>query len=178
MKMKEINLVETFYQHKNKVINTAIFLLAVLFSRNIYQQQLRVADSYRQREEIEVKKNAVLEDIRQLEKKIQAYKNFVNRKDISVAMNIMSEIAQVCSINVISIRPGQQKEYPSYVRHFFDLKLEANNYHSLGEFVSKLESRSELYSVEHLEIIPVYSSDKGKRLLSVGLDVSTILLKD
>ena len=176
--MKEINLKETLRQHKNKVINITIVILALLLGRSIYQQQIKVADSLKQRKETEEKRNIVLKEIKQLEKKIQGYNNFVNRKDISVAMNIMSEIARDFSLNVISIKPEAQEEKPTYTRHFFALKLETDNYHHLGKFISKLESRSELYSVESLRINPVYSADQQKKWLNIDLTVSTILLKE
>ena len=176
--MKDINLGWLFFQHKNKLINIAIIILALLFAHKIYQQQKKIMDSLRQKKATEEKKNTVLEDIQQLEKKIQSYKKFVNRKDISVAMNIMSELAQDFSINVISIRPEMQQENPLYTRHFFSLKLETDNYHDLGKFISKLESRSELYSVGNLKIMPMYSFDKAKKWLSVDLTISTILLRE
>lgn len=178
MNMKEINVGELFYQHKNKVINIAILIAALFFARNIYEQQLKVADSLQERKVTEEKKNVVLTDIRQLEKKIKGYKDFVNSKDISVAMNIISEIAQNFSINVISIRPGIEQERPLYTRHFLNLKLEATNYHDIGKFISKLESRSELYSVETLKITRLYSYVQETKSLGVELTVSTILLKD
>jgi hypothetical protein len=176
--MRNVDVGEVFYQHKNKVVNSVILILALLLAHNIYQQQLRTADSLRQRKEVEQKKNAVLEDIRLLERKIKGYKDFVNRKDISVSMNIMSEIAQQFSINVISIRPDRELEDPLYTRHFFALKLETDNYHNLGKFISRLESRRELYSVEKLKILPKYSFDMTRKWLNVDLTVSTILLKE
>ena len=177
--MSEINLAEAFFQHKNKVVNIAIIILALLLSHNFYQQQIKIKDSLEQKEANEVRKNAVLEDIQQLELKIQNYKNFVNRKDISVAMNLMSEIAQSFSLNVISIRPQMRQAKPLYVRHFFDLKLEANHYHDLGKFISKLESSRELYSVENLKISPMWDIlDQTRKYLTVDLTVSTILLKE
>jgi len=176
--MKEINLGEALQKHKNKAINIAIIILALLLGRNIYQQQIKVADSLKERKETEEKKNTVLEDIKQLEKKIQGYSSFVNRKDISVAMNIMSEIAQAFSINVISLKPEVQQENPLYTRYFFVLKLETDSYHYLGKFISTLESRSELYSVQNLRISPMYSLEQQRKWLSIDLTVSTILLKE
>jgi len=120
----------------------------------------------------------LLEHARLLEKKIKDYKNFINRKDISVAMNIISEITQDFAINVVSIRPLRPKEKPLYTRHFFDVKLEASNYHEVGKFISKLESRFELYSVESLRIAPLYSYGQERRAMGVELTISTILLKD
>lgn len=178
MNMKEVNAGELLHQHKNKIINTAILIFALLFTRNIYRQQLKVADSLRERKDTEEKKNSILADIRQLEKKIKVYEDFVNRKDISVAMNIISEIAQDFSINVISIRPAAPLERPLYTKYFFELRLEAQNYHNIGRFISNLESRSELYSVEGLKILPVYSADQQRRTLSFDLTLSTILIKD
>ncbi len=178
MNTDEINLKEIFHQHKNKLINAAILILALLFSRSIYEQQLKVTDSLRQRNDNEGKKNIVLENIQQLEKKIEGYKNFVNRKDVSVAMNIISEIAKDFSINVISIKPENPQEKPLFTKYFFDLKLEAANYHDIGKFISKLESRAELYSVENLKIMPELSYDQQKKSLVIDLTLSTILLKD
>lgn len=178
MNTNDINLGEIVFQHKNKVVNSAILILAILFANSIYQQQITAADALKQRREIEEKKNFVLGDIQQLEKRIRQYQNFVNRKDVSVVMNIMSELAQDFSINVISIRPETQQENPLYTRYFFVLKLEARDFHDIGKFIGRLESSSELYSVENLIIAPQYSYNQERKLLSVELSVSTILLKD
>ena len=178
MNMKEINLGEMFYQHKNKVVNTAILILAMLLAHNIYQHQLRVGASLRQRIDTEEKKNVILNNIQLLEKKIKDYKNFFNRKDISVAMNIISEITQNFAINVVSIKPLTPKEKPLYIKHFFYVKLEASNYHEIGKFIGKLESRSELYCVEDLRISQLHSYGQERRALGVELTISTILLKD
>lgn len=176
--MKDIQLGDIFYQHKNKVINTAIVALALLIAHNIYQHQLGVMDSLKQQKHTEEQKNIVLENIQQLEKKIMVHKGFINRKDISIAMNLMSELAQGYSINVISIRPEGQEERPLFIKYFFVLKLETEKYHNLGKFISKLESRSELYSVENLKIGTRYSPDLLRKWLSVELAVSTILIKE
>ena len=178
MTNKEINLTELLLQHKNKIINAAIFILALFIAQNIYQRQIREADILKQKKDGELKRNAVLEDIQQLEKKIRGYKSAVNRKDLSVVMNIVSEIAQDFGLNVISIRPEMQDEKALYTRYHFAMKLESNTYHAVGRFVSKLESRAELYSVEKLEIRPIYSYESEKKWLSVELTVSTILLKE
>ena len=178
MNLKDINLGELLYQHKNKVINIAIVILALLFSRNIYEHQLKMADSLREREQTEEKKNEVLKDIQQLEKKIEGYKSFVNKKDISLAMNIISEIAKDYSINVISIRPQSPQETDVYTKHFLELKLEAMRYHDIGKFISSLENRPELYCVESLKISPVYYQNPERRVLRLDLILSTIFLKD
>jgi hypothetical protein len=176
--MKDINLEEALHQHKSKLINAAIVILALLVAYNIYQKQRKDINSLIQKKETEIKKNAVLADIQQLEKKILSYKKFVNNKDISVVMNTVSEIAKLFSINVISIRPETRQENPLYVRHFFTLKLEIHNYHALGKFVSGLESHHDLYSVERLEMRPQYSYGGEKKGLYADLTISTILLKD
>ena len=176
--MKDIQVGDFFYEHKNKVINTAIFALALLLAHNIYQQQLQVMDSLKQQKHTEEQKNVVLGDIQQLEKKIKAHKDFVNRKDISIAMNVMSELAQSYAINVISIRPEGQEENPLYVKYLFLLKLEAENYHALGKFIGRLESRSELFSVDKLSMGTRYSPDLSKKWLDVELGISTILIKE
>lgn len=177
MSRAEINLSEAFLQHKNKVFNTTIIICALLLSHNLYQHQIKQIGLLEQTELDERQKNTILEDIQQLERKIESYKNFVNRKDISVAMNLMSEMAQGFSLTVVSIRPMWQQELPLYARHFFMLKLEANHYHDVGKFISKLESHPELYSVEGLKIAPMYTV-KQRKYLSVELTISTILLKE
>jgi len=177
--MQNINLAELINQHKNKVFNTCIIIAAVIVAYNIYTKQMKDIALLKGRIDTETKKNVVLEGIRQLERKTDAYKGLINNKDISLVMNKLTEMTKEFAINVVSLRPETTQDFPLYLKHIFNLKLEVKNYHSLGKFISRLESHSDLYALDIIRVMPTYNVPTGgSNKLNVEMTVSTVLLKD
>ena len=166
-------------QNKNKVLNILIFVVAIYFAHNIYKNQVKELVSLNEKKDTESKKNVVLKEIRQSERKIFAYKEVINNKDISLTISTLNNMAKEFSVNILSIRPLPEKDYPIYIESPFNLKLEFNDYHTIGKFVSNLESHPNVYNVEVAGIAPE-ATQPGAEInkFSVDLKVSTILLKD
>jgi len=177
--MEISNIKDLISSYKNKILNLLIIIVALFFAYNIFKSQVKNIAALKERRDTETKKNTVLEKIRESEKKINAYKNLINNKDVSLVMNTVSEIAKDFSINILSIKPQGAQDYSLYIKYSFNLKIEVNNYHSLGEFISKLESHPHIYNVEAITASPESISPEGDiDKLITDLKISTILLKD
>lgn len=163
-------------KYKNNILNIAIIILALILAINIYKRQARLIASLVERKNSAIKKNEVLMDIEQLEKKFISYKSVINNKDISSVINTLTNIAGDSAINIISLKPQKQEERPDYVRYPFNLTVESPDYHSLARFIAKIENSTDIYIIENISISKVKEAGK-KSPLTTELKLSTILVK-
>jgi Tfp pilus assembly protein PilO len=148
-------------------------------SINIYKSQAKNMASINEKKELEAKKNKVLGDISQLDKKISDIKNFVNNKDIYATITNLNNIAREFSVKISLIKPAGIQDFPLYTRYPFELTVEAGNYHQIGKFVSKIESNPNVYTVESLEMRSTQGAEgsQPERIAAV-LKIDTILFKN
>ncbi len=169
-----MNLTDFTNKYKNLIFNIALVLGAIFIAYNfIYTRQLRDLASLKQEKETEIKKNAALEEVGKLEKRLNAYKNFLVKKDTSLVIGALSDMAKVSGIEISSIRPETEQKFPTYAKIPFSLEMSADNYHALGKFISKMESSPDIYTVEDINIKTQGQGDK----LSVSLKVNKISFK-
>ncbi len=171
--------IESLNKYKNRILNSAIIIIALIIAGNIYKNQSLKAGQLLEKKEMETKKNAVLGNISRLEKKFSAYKKFVNKKDISAVINTINNIARESGVKINSIKPQPELEEADYIKYPFLLAVNAKDYHSLGGFISKLESSPDIYAVENINIRLITEQQKIKDIdeIAVDLAVSTCLLK-
>jgi Tfp pilus assembly protein PilO len=169
-----MNLTDFTNKYKNIIFNIALVLGAVFIAYNfIYTRHLKDLTSLKQQKETEIKKNAVLEKVSKLEKRLNAYKNFLVKKDTGLIIGVLSNMARATGLEISSIRPETEQKFLTYIKVPFSLEMSADNYHALGEFISKLESSSDIYRVEEINI---RSQGPGNKL-AVNLKVNKISFK-
>ena len=165
-----MKLIPFINKNKNKLFNLAVLIIAFIIASNIYKYQTKKLEALKKRSDMEKRKNAVIENISGLEKSIDAYKNFLVKKDASSVINTISNIAKESRIRIISIRPTSEHRYPDYIKLPFDLSFTAPNYHTLAGFISKIETYQDVYVVEAIEI----RSQEQANELAVNLTVSSV----
>lgn len=164
-------------------LNVAIIILAFIIGSNVYKNQLRLAESLKGKKDYEARKNTIIDDIGQLEKKIDSYKNSFNKTDVALTINIISGLAKESNVKIASIKPEGEKGYSAYIKYPFSLSVEAGNYHSIGKFISKLENHKNVYIVEGLNIKPPAAEVSqevtlARPNLKMDLTISTIGIKE
>lgn len=165
--------------NKNNILNIAVIFLAIILAFNIHKGQNRAQGLLNQRRDMALKKNEVLGNIGQLEKTANSYRGFFH-KDSAQVINTLNNIARDSSVKISSIKPQAEIILPLYVKYPFDLVVSMDSYHYLGKFISKIESYSNTYIVEKIEIKPVgqiLRADQEYRL-DVNLRISAVSLKD
>jgi Tfp pilus assembly protein PilO len=167
-------------KYKNTIINVALVVLALFFSFRIYDAQNKKIIVLKEKAEIEVKKNVVLEEITAIDQKIGALKKVVNSKNMNTSLNTIASIAKENSVKIISIRPTEQTTFPLYMKYPFELIVSVDSYHSLGKFISKLENHPDVFSVDVLEMKPqeFLQGEKLVARLTVKMTISTILFQN
>lgn len=141
-----------FPEDKNRILSIALILLTLIISRHIYIKQSKRAEALIAQKETELKKNELLGEISQSEKKLKYYKELPKRQDASLVINLVGKIAKDSNVRVISIKPNRQESHPGYVKCPFALTLSADSYHSVGKFISELESHPDLYFFDALNL--------------------------
>lgn len=169
-----------FSRYKNKILNGAIIVLALIIANNIYKVQFNTIESLKSSREKESKKNIVLGEISQFDKRLKAYKSFLNKKDMSLVIDNISNIAKDSNVRILSLRPDLGQAFPLYIKYTFNLAVILNDYATLGKFISKLENSYDVYMVEGLVVNPRFEGSEETALkgLSVNLKISTFLFND
>jgi len=175
-----MNTVNFLNKYKNSVFNVGIVLVAVFVAAKIYGfiESKKIATE--ETRVMEQKKNEVLGEISGLEGRLAMYKNYLNKKDLSASINTIGNIARESSAKIISVKPTPEESYTAYIGKYpFDLILEVDNYHSLGKFISRLESHPDVYAVEVFSISPQRKKvgEEVESKLIVNVRVSTFLFK-
>lgn len=162
-------------KYKNKIFNIAVVMAAVMIAFNfIYKKQFKQIKLLKEKKDIEIEKNHLLESISQVEKRINDYKNLLTKKDASLVINAITDIAKESGAKIISIRPGQERRYSGYIKFPFDLVISINSYHRLGRFISELENYQDVYVVDAMGITSLTQTGE----LTANLKISSIVSTD
>ncbi len=173
-----MNQQEFIEKYKNKIVNALILVVALFIAVKIYNAQMRTVASLQEKKNSEMEKNKVLEDLGVLDKKVRKYTEFINNKDMSSVITILGELAKESSVEIKSIRPVGEETKPLYDRYPYELKLEADSYHNIGNFIARLESHSYIFLVDSAAILPIERHQENEPdKVTVDLRISTILLK-
>lgn len=166
-------------KNTNNLINIGLIILSLIIGKNIYTSQVKKIDTLKADRDVELKKNALINDISEVQKKINSYKKVLPKRDASSIINSVTQIANSSQIKVISVNPEEEREYAAYNEISIRLSIVAPNYHKLGDFISRLENAPELYIINNFSIRPLAqtleSGDADK--LSAELTVIAIIFK-
>lgn len=146
------NLINRFGKGTNKIFYIALSILTIIFSQNSYKSKAQSLRALNSQKDAQLKKNAVLAQIQQSEKRIELYKNFFSKKDASSLINTINNMARDSNIKIISIKPGREEAVSVYTRYPFILNISANSYHAVGKFISKIENHPDVYFVDAMNI--------------------------
>ncbi|MFA5093456.1 MAG: type 4a pilus biogenesis protein PilO [Candidatus Omnitrophota bacterium] len=166
-----------FSKNKNKIINAGVILLAIfvaIYLFNMQNQQLVILENNKNEE---IKKSEVIENLIRAEKRIGVYKQAFNKKDLGSVIDAMTDISKETMVKIVSVKPGAEQSYPDYIKTSFLIMVRADDYHALGEFISKVENYKDLFIVEDINISAlgnVQAEKKEETVLDISLKISTI----
>ncbi|OGX14900.1 MAG: hypothetical protein A2166_03385 [Omnitrophica WOR_2 bacterium RBG_13_41_10] len=178
--MKGINLnlnLNSLASNKDKIINALIILVTIYIAVNLFKLQAKNMETLNIQKDIEIKKNEALDKIAESEKKASSYKDFLNKKDLSLAMSTISNIANQYAIRIISIKPERKEELQAYVKHTFSLSINADSYNTIAKFINTLENNPDVYFVDKINI-KILSQKEAPDILQADLILSTITFRN
>jgi len=164
---------------KNTIVIAVIIMITLFVASNIYKKGASSIILLKEKINTEINKNTVINDIGKTEKIIRAYKEEVNKKDISSVINTLGSIANKFGIKIISVKPARTEDFPVFTKYHFDLRCESGSYHSIGKFISNLESHPDVYCINTLSIklAPNSGSKDQQSKFNVDLSLNTIIVK-
>ncbi len=148
MKIKKITL--------NQITNFVVLVVASLIAINIYQIQNKKIMQIRQVQNEHKKKNEILLRIGDLIKRIELYKQKFNQKDRREIINSITNLAQAAGVKIVSLKSqekpptGMEVMSRIYDKIFFNLIIQVDGYHQLGEFISSLENNPMIFTIESI----------------------------
>ncbi|MFA4989499.1 MAG: type 4a pilus biogenesis protein PilO [Candidatus Omnitrophota bacterium] len=168
-----MNPVELLDKYRNKAVNIGVIIVFLIVAGNIHKgSQARIA-SLKAKISEEGKKSGELLKINQLEGRIKEYKKLLTKKEASLVMGNISDIAKGAGVEVLSLKPPR-KELPGadYTKDVFEVSVNAPGYDALGRFISGVESSSNVYTVDNIVISSQAAPDeKG---LTADLKISSV----
>lgn len=164
-------------KYKNKIISFGVIILALFIAFRLYESTNKEVSSLMQEQSNELKKNKIVADISDLEKKVNLYKKVFDKKDLASIVGVISGFARDTSIKIVSIKPFSEETLDNYVKSTFLITLNAPSFHSVGSFVSKIENYKDIYMVGGISIksmVSDYSEARANVDLSVNLKINVI----
>jgi len=175
--MEVSDLTALLKKHKNVVLNLVIILLAVNFALKEHKKQNLQLKRLMEQTEEEGQKNEVLKKIGGLEGNFEDYKRVINDKDVDTALDVFNKIASAQGVKIISIRPLKEKIAGIFTYFPFNLKIETDSYHKLGNFIAGLENHKFIFDVKDMMITP-FTDKEQNFALTVNLEVETFTVND
>lgn len=167
---------------QKNVVNLVVLLVLIVVAVVIYQKKQEEIAALRVSIEEEQKKNQLLTELGTLEKKAKELKKMINVKDPQKIVDKLNGLAKQAKINILSLKPKtdskKQDAGQPYDRFAFDVSVNAESYHAVGQFISQLEQAPDMYTVDKLNFRPVFKEEGNKFHLEASMEVSTIIIKE
>ncbi len=149
-----------FIKNKEKIFSIIVIMLSLIIVVVIYNNQAKKLKLLNIRRNAEIKKNTVLNDIKQSEKRMEFYKNLSKDRDPNSITDTIRNIAKETNVKIVYIEMGVEDKQPLYIIYPLVLTIGADSYHALGKFINKIENYSYTYSVEAVSIVNQAAIDK------------------
>jgi Tfp pilus assembly protein PilO len=160
---------------KDNALNIVAIIIAVIIAFNAFKINEAGLVELKKKAQTEASKSQVLGEIGALENNFTKLKNKINGKSVDSIIHKVGNFAKESSVELINIRPMQEKKFGIYSRYPFDLQLSAASYHSIGKFISTLEKSPDLYFIETLNINQGAGNESK---VAAKIVLSTILIEE
>lgn len=141
-----------FLNGGKKFLNIVIIVVTLFVSLIIHSAQNKNFASIRDKRDEEQKKNNVLNEIIASEKRIKSLSETLGKKDESIIKDVINSIAKDSGVRLLSINAGKEEGRPLYIKYPFILVIEADSYHAIGRFISKIENQPNAYFINEMNI--------------------------
>jgi len=159
---------------KGYLLNIIIIILAVIIASNNYKAKVKNMDLLKDKLSTELKRNEVIQDISNLEKRFALLKNSINSKAISLIIDSLSNMAKSSDVKIVLIKPYNEKRQNIYTVFPFELVVYAKSYHEIGNFISMIENSPDIYIVGNIVMTSNPKEEEDKVITKLVLD--TILI--
>jgi Tfp pilus assembly protein PilO len=164
---------------QKNIINIAVIAVCIIVAQRIFVSQMKQVEAIKAETQAAQQKNLILGEIVQSEKKLKNLRRSINLdgKETSV-INTLNTIAKNIGVKIVELKPVPEQVTLGYTKYPFVLNVAVDNYHTLGKFMSALESNPFLFTIDNISVNNEAVGESRRYRLHVNLEVSTILIKD
>jgi Tfp pilus assembly protein PilO len=156
-------------KNKNLVLNLVVVVIAGVVAFQLYQKNEQAKIKLSSDIKNEQDKSKKLEEIDQSEKTMAAYRKLLSKKDTSLVMATITNMAKELGIRVVTVKPVPEEKRNEFIRMPFVLTVAPPSYHALGKFISAIESAQDVYVVDSVEITTGKEGEPGKLMANVTI---------
>lgn len=169
-------------KRKDLIIFFGIILISFAFARSVYQGQTRKLQLIEKSIDHEELKILVAQEVAGLNKKKAQMSEPYYKSNKSLGFDNLNKLAQSAAVKVILIDAEPEQNFDFYGVSSFKMELRAD-YHSMGKFISALESLPGSINIEELllqkeeSLLPQAEKGNKKNILKIVLKVSDTFIK-
>lgn len=170
---------------KNQFIKAGILFLGFMLSISVFQNQQNKIRNLRIEFIREEQRTGLAKEVVSLSDKINQISALYLKGASSLSIDKFNDFASQSKVKIIKLTPGRETDFGDYAVMSFSVSLRAD-YHSLGRFLSILESQEEMIRVEQITVSFISDSAKGRLVrteekkenaLDINMTVSTVYIK-
>jgi hypothetical protein len=184
LKVSPQELLKRLTARKDLVLGAVVVACGIIFAGILYnkqQQRLKVIEAEIAQQEQKV---VLAKELSALDDKLKVASSAYARKDGSFTINKFSELAAAAGAKIVSLSVESEADSGLYTITSYRLSVKAD-YHSLGRFISALESAGDMVKVEEVSLTLVgvqarayQPEEAGKaNILNVNMRVSVSFMK-
>ena len=148
---------------KNQVIKAGILLLGFILSVSVYQNQQKKIRNLKIELVREEQRMGLAKEVVSLSGKVNQISAPYLKGASPLSIDKFNDFASQSKVKIIQLTPEKETDFGAYAVMSFNVSLQAD-YHSLGRFLSMLESGKEMIRVEQITVSlsPGAVQDQGR----------------
>lgn len=144
-------LLKRLMSRQDLVLGAAVVLCGLFFANVFYQKQQQRLKGIESEIAAEEQKIALAEELSTLDNKLRSIGSTYIKKDNSFTINKFNELALSSGAKITSLSVESEADSGLYIVTNYRLSVKAD-YHSVGKFISALESAADMVKVEELSL--------------------------
>lgn len=161
---------------KELLLSLGIILAGLFGAKYIFQKQQDKIRNINSGIAIEQQKLALAKELFALHNKLIQISAPYLEKDTSFAVDKLKEILSRCGAKIASVSIEKEAPAELYQLTRYRLSLQAD-YHSLGKFMSVIESLPEIIKIEEVSLAPQPQTVDSENILNVRMTLSTTFVR-
>lgn len=184
LKVSPQELLKRLMARQSRVLGAAVVVCGLILANIIYQKQqqrIKVIEAEIAQQE---QKIALAKELTALDDKLKAITETYTKKDTSFTIDKFNEFASSAGVKITSLAVENETDSGLYTVTSYRLSIRAD-YHSVGKFISALESAGDIVKMEELSLSLSAAQARARRtqgpnqanILNVNIRVSVSFLK-
>lgn len=178
------DLLKRLMSRQDLLLGAAVVVGGLIFANVLYQKQQQRLKGIEAEIVQQEQKVALAKELSALDDKLKAASSAYARKDGSFTINKFSELAAAAGAKITSLSVESEADSGLYTVTSYRLSVKAD-YHSIGKFISALESAGDMVKVEEFSLTLAGGQVRARQteaagkanILNISMRVSVSFIK-